>query len=270
MPDETPETQNSGYEAEEGYIEMFPDYVGQADAYAGGDFEIEMPPDLLNPVAAAREAKVDAWETLAFYGADPDPDLNALADAADGAALAEAAYKATSAIDDAVQQLPKNDAEAATMNAGAAAREAYASYDALNDAVSPAYDAWAAANAAVEAAHANPDAGDAAALAEAAEAANSKILLGTNAAAREAYDASAHTDAAYEATLWMQGVTEAAAREAAAADAAHADAAALDAAGVDVADNAAEDALRAAAEDTAEGTEYDVVDDLNYHFGDTF
>jgi hypothetical protein len=269
MSDESPETRNPGYEAEEDYIEMFPDYVGQADAYAGGDSEIEMPPDSLNPVAAAREAKVDAWENLALYGADPHPDLDALADAADAATLAEAAYKATSAIDDAVQQLPKNDAEAATMNAGAAARDAYASYDALNDAVSPAYDAWAAANAAVEAAHANHDAGDAAALAEGAEAANSKVLLGTNAAAREAYDVSAHADAAYEATLWMQGVTAAAAREAAAADAAHADADVLDAAGVDVADNAAEDALRAAGEDTTEGTE-DVVNDLNDHFDDTF
>jgi hypothetical protein len=49
-------TQNPGYEAEEGYIEMPLDYVGQADAYAGGDFEIEMPPDPLNPVAAARVA----------------------------------------------------------------------------------------------------------------------------------------------------------------------------------------------------------------------
>ena len=64
-------------------------------------------------------------------------------------------------------------------------------------------------------------------------------------------------------------VSEAAAREAAAADAAHADAADLDAAGVDVADNVAEDAIRAAAGDTAEGTEY-VVDDLNDDFGDTF
>jgi hypothetical protein len=141
MPDET---QNPGAETagDVEHIEMPPESAREQAGADAGDDEIEMPPDPLNPAAAAREARSDAWEALAKAGADPTTDPAALADAADAVVLARAATDAARAIDH-----------------------------------------------------------------------------GVRAAADTAADTAEATDAAYDATLWMEGITEAAARDAAAADA---------------------------------------------------
>jgi trimeric autotransporter adhesin len=154
--------------------------------------------DPLNPVAAAREAKLDAWETLAFYGADPNTDLDALADAADAVALAEAAYNATSAIDDAVQQLPKTDAEAASMNARAAFNAADANADALDDAFGNAIKAGQDAHDALAKVAADP-ATNPADVADAAAEAASAIDHGVHTAAWHAADAATLAEAAADA-----------------------------------------------------------------------
>jgi hypothetical protein len=172
-----------------------------------GEDEIEMPLDPLNPAAATREAKLDAWGTLAIYGADPNTDLDALANAADAVALAEAAYNATSAIEDAVQQLPKTDAEAASMNARAAFNAADANADALDDAFGNAIKAGQAAREDLAKVAADPttnpadvaDAADAYALADAAAEAASAIDHGVHTAAWHAADAATLAEAAADA-----------------------------------------------------------------------
>jgi len=158
MPNATPKTQNPSYEAEEGYIEMFPNYVGQADAYAAGDFEIEMPPDPLNAAAAARVAADAAHDQSATMHniADDLQDAywnavragwaahDAKADADNAADTFRLASATTDALDvtwDASKAVADDAADAATL-ADAAAEAASAIEDAYGEAIAIEAEDW--------------------------------------------------------------------------------------------------------------------------------